>query len=1285
MRPSWRILTIPLCLLMAVFMLSVTASAEPPEDPEPQTVVLQDDPEPPVTQWYYDSDHNVLVIDCPETLSAISDWNAFAVDVKTIVIMGDVETIAAKAFASFTNAKYVVVNAPWLDFIDPSAFKQCKKVTQVFFVGDEIVDADLANAVSSTAQKVFLDDIDQLCVIEFGEVEHGTFVTDAGQFAKKGSTVNLSVLPDPGYRCGSITGGEYVSPTVRRITGNTTFTASCSGYYKELMDENAWGSCGPQANWYLYEDGELFITGLGAMTSAIPSSYASAATTLTIDSGVTAIPANGFVGYINLTEIVVGEDVVSIGAGAFSGCAKLNKAVLGESVDSIGNSAFSGCTAMYQAEFMGDYPATRGKSLFPYSAVGRFIVLWHEGREGWADNDFTDASDNHYPTRCAEIEVTDFSTLEMVGDNLYRNGQGLYFILDEAGGTMTATVGTGTGANNSGYDGNNNGTAVIPDEVVYDGQAYAVRTIAKSAFSDNLFLRQVNLGANVQLVARGAFLNCPNFTEFTVDKNNTSFRELDGILYNYNMKMLRVVPGGAQFVTYEIPSVVQYIDTDAFYGCNSIEEVEINLGVERIFDYAFQNATGLRSVRINGSVKDIGTGAFSGCKNLQSVFIYDGVDSIGATPFAGCTSLRTLTLPFLGTSPNSGTKATFATMFGMDAKVVPAVNVTVAGGKLADNAFRNCVNLRSLRLISTADFTAIPKQCFDGCSNLLYLDLGLTDHDPTWGNAATAGEVILQDHITSIGNYAFRGCAKIAAFRVDKDNEAYASDYWGALYDKDFTTLICYPPSSSLPYYCLKGSALEAKDDAFYNCGNLLTLNIPNAKANPSNMFIYPSPFSGTSTAFPFHIYVHKGSPAETTLGKTRVYPIEDMAAEELAIQVYHISDKLAFEAGSAPEFENLYFTAIYSEPILLDESDYDLTISGTGAGTQTATATYHQKNSEGKDVKTTFNVLFVAPKEDHTILEYNLASGTASEKLHAMSGLYGFNGKMLDVSSAGIIDNVTTAKVLRAAAYVPTSLLDGAAEKMKVFLMEDFCPKTEPIQEQWLPAPTGLTWGVAYKENGTPIQRQAQISWDASDDGLCSYDLNVYRKGTGEGGEDELVYSTWRYSYGAAHVEDQNFLRRIDALGSGTYYFTVVAQDAAGIRHDSAPATSPDFVYVKPDTTLDPCANLTWGTDGLSMNWVLPEDTTYYGGYTFTMYFRRWTAGEWRSLGSSAAFFDKGECTLRADGSLYYELIDWFYARNNYRPGYYAFTLTTESADVTRANRSTESAMSGAYYYRGP
>jgi hypothetical protein len=88
---------------------------------------------------------------------------------------------------------------------------------------------------------------------------------------------------------------------------------------------------------------------------------------------------------------------------------------------------------------------------------------------------------------------------------------------------------------------------------------------------------------------------------------------------------------------------VNKIAENAFYGCNSLENILIPDVITSIGDSAFSECESLTSITIPNSVTKIGKETFAGCKGLKSITIPNSVTKIGKEAFAGCDDLTIFT------------------------------------------------------------------------------------------------------------------------------------------------------------------------------------------------------------------------------------------------------------------------------------------------------------------------------------------------------------------------------------------------------------------------------------------------------------------------------------------------------------------------------------------------------------------------------------------------------------------------------------------------------------------
>ena len=86
--------------------------------------------------------------------------------------------------------------------------------------------------------------------------------------------------------------------------------------------------------------------------------------------------------------------------------------------------------------------------------------------------------------------------------------------------------------------------------------------------------------------------------------------------------------------------------------------------------------------------------------------------------------------------------------------------------------------------------------------------------------------ITIPNSVTSIGSFAFSGCLSLTSIDVETNNQNYAS-IDGVLYNKEITTLICYPAGKTS--ITIPNSLTSIGDGAFYYCSSLTSIIIPNS------------------------------------------------------------------------------------------------------------------------------------------------------------------------------------------------------------------------------------------------------------------------------------------------------------------------------------------------------------------------------------------------------------------------------------------------------------------------
>ncbi len=167
-------------------------------------------------------------------------------------------------------------------------------------------------------------------------------------------------------------------------------------------------------------------------------------------------------------------------------------------------------------------------------------------------------------------------------------------------------------------------------------------------------------------------------------------------------------------------------------------------------------------------------------------------------------------------------------------KVVISDGVT----KIGEDAFSNCTNLSSVKIPSSV--THIGVKAFSACENLkgIVIPNGVKTIDDNAFSYSGLVSITLPDSLQHIGELAFSscysltfftipanvetfssnilgGCESLTKVTVDANNKYFSSDEAGVLFNKDKTTLICYPEGNSNTEYKIPNSVTVIGEEAF--------------------------------------------------------------------------------------------------------------------------------------------------------------------------------------------------------------------------------------------------------------------------------------------------------------------------------------------------------------------------------------------------------------------------------------------------------------------------------------
>ncbi len=243
-----------------------------------------------------------------------------------------------------------------------------------------------------------------------------------------------------------------------------------------------------------------------------------------------------------------------------------------------------------------------------------------------------------------------------------------------------------------------------------------------------------------------------------------------------------------------ISNEITTIGNNAFRTCKSITSITIPNSVTSIGEYAFEGCSSLVNVTIPNSVTTIGNYAFGNCKSIVSITIPDSVTTIGNYAFKGCESLVNITIP------NSVTSIGNYAFEGCSS----LVNVTISNSvkTIGNFVFNNCTSLTEIHFDGTSKdwnsilFGDMNDQLFSLviiCTDKVLYPTGVCGENVVWeyntltGTLTISGtgdmydrlyeyswekfketikKVVVNDGVTSIGDFAFRNCTNLESVTI---------------------------------------------------------------------------------------------------------------------------------------------------------------------------------------------------------------------------------------------------------------------------------------------------------------------------------------------------------------------------------------------------------------------------------------------------------------------------------------------------------------------------------------
>ena len=137
--------------------------------------------------------------------------------------------------------------------------------------------------------------------------------------------------------------------------------------------------------------------------------------------------------------------------------------------------------------------------------------------------------------------------------------------------------------------------------------------------------------------------------------------------------------------------------------------------------------------------------------------------------------------------------------------------------------------------------TSIGNMAFSWCSQLTAVTIPegvATIGSYAFERCSSITEVNIPASAINIGGWVFDYCSALTAIHVAEGNTAYSSED-GVLFNKDKTTLVCYPIGKTETTYTVPATVTNFTTSAFENCTALAQINLPNSLTDMANRTFY--------------------------------------------------------------------------------------------------------------------------------------------------------------------------------------------------------------------------------------------------------------------------------------------------------------------------------------------------------------------------------------------------------------------------------------------------------------
>lgn len=186
---------------------------------------------------------------------------------------------------------------------------------------------------------------------------------------------------------------------------------------------------------------------------------------------------------------------------------------------------------------------------------------------------------------------------------------------------------------------------------------YPLKEIADFGLCNTESVEKIIIGKNVEKINSWSFTNNQGLVAYEVHPDNTHFKAVDGVLYNYELTHLYYYPNNklemvevtddngstrtVKQINYTILEGVKVIGNKAFYKCWFTNNIVFPSTLEVIEEKAFAYNDNATTFVFNEGLLRIEADAFLLCYRLNTIEIPSSVEYIGDYAFYNCNQMKT--------------------------------------------------------------------------------------------------------------------------------------------------------------------------------------------------------------------------------------------------------------------------------------------------------------------------------------------------------------------------------------------------------------------------------------------------------------------------------------------------------------------------------------------------------------------------------------------------------------------------------------------------------------------